>query len=195
MQLTWTEMKTDEGENTWHRSESAVHDDGTPFIYRIRPGVWRNQLAWSIDGSSRELVSSAKRLNFPTVEAAKRECQRLENLATGHVVTPEEAIREWAVKNPRLTHIEPERLFRACSDVPKEALISQLTAWVDAGKLKKSIGVLAPSGSHAAEGYWDSSEDIPGRLHDTADDRFKKDDGKIIHVLRKPDESPISTGI
>ncbi len=64
--MTWE--FDDDGEWT---ANSAIHDDGVPFVYRIRV---HEEGTFHVEGSDSELVGDDERDGFKTLELAKKFC-------------------------------------------------------------------------------------------------------------------------
>jgi ParB family chromosome partitioning protein len=78
-ELALRPLEWHEGEDAPDRYEAAsqIHDDGSPFYWRVRSHGRR----WTIAASSPELVSGADRVSFATLEEAQAECWKLEQQA------------------------------------------------------------------------------------------------------------------
>jgi len=74
--LGWTE-EYDRYDNTHYEAAGPYQEeDGTTFYYRIVPVLRDNKVQFSTCESDAELIPAADAEEFPTVEAAKEDCQQ-----------------------------------------------------------------------------------------------------------------------
>jgi hypothetical protein len=74
--LEWIE-EYDRYDNTIYEAAGPYQEeDGTVFYYRIVPVLRDNKVQFSTWESDAELISASDAEEFPTVEAAKADCQQ-----------------------------------------------------------------------------------------------------------------------
>lgn len=77
--LEWTK-EYDRHDNTHYEAAGPYQEeDGTVFYYRIVPVLRDNKVQFSTCESDDELIAPCDADEFPTVEAAKADCQQRDN--------------------------------------------------------------------------------------------------------------------
>jgi hypothetical protein len=92
---------------------------------------------------------------------------------------------------PTMNHVDPARLVRqyrlGVDQVDQLYLALEIARSLKL--VKRSWGMISPTNRVQAQGHWDRLSAIPKVLYDTADDRFRRDDGTLIVVYRDPSET------
>ena len=100
-----------------------------------------------------------------------------------------EELRDWFVNHSDMRTVDPVRLARALSDVPKDELAFALYLLVSEHWLQQKYAVQLPNGAFAPE-IFDTPDDIPeliaGRLKDEV---LETAACSIVPVLRSEEET------
>jgi hypothetical protein len=91
----------------------------------------------------------------------------------------------WELHQRKSRHFEPQRIATWRDSVDAFDLSTALNIMVREGILQRAYGVRGPDRTLATEGFFDSPDEIPERLHGTGDDEFEKSAGDIIPVYRE----------
>jgi hypothetical protein len=65
----WTEL-FDDNDNAYYEAASPYHDDGSPFMWRLRQRLVAGEIEWYEDHDS-ELMDSSGPAFWPSIEDAK----------------------------------------------------------------------------------------------------------------------------
>jgi hypothetical protein len=91
------------------------------------------------------------------------------------------ALNAWIKRNPRARFIDPRRL-RSELQLDEFDVNGALASLEQSGQLRSKIAVVAPTNHALTDSFFESPEDIPDRLWDTAEDQFFTDDAEIITI-------------
>lgn len=72
-QLQWDDLDDADMNSVWE-ADSAYHDEGVPFRYRLCPKLEYNKIRWC-DHSPGELVGMRSRRSWDSLKEAKKELQ------------------------------------------------------------------------------------------------------------------------
>lgn len=118
------------------------------------------------------------------------------NFATSRARYPQlatifDAIEDWARANPQLHYLELGRFRQAKPQLGRAQVAVALSALVEDGILDEMIAVEAPTNyalAIASDGrttaLYESEDEIPDELYDTALTRFETDEGELVPVYR-----------
>lgn len=99
-----------------------------------------------------------------------------------------DTISRWIQDNPRATFIDLRRLVAKFPGVSAYALTLSLRLLVHKGIIKQSYRVVAPTNKVLADGFFDSLDDIPEQMWDTAENPFKTENADIVPVFSEARE-------
>jgi hypothetical protein len=91
----------------------------------------------------------------------------------------------WEANHRKLRHFEPYRIASWRPDADYFDLSLALNAMVTEGLVRREYGVRGPDQTLATEGFFNSPDDIPEKLHGTGDDEYEKHQGNVIPVYRE----------
>ena len=104
-----------------------------------------------------------------------------------------DALEGWIKDHPDLSYLEIDQFRRARPDVGLAQLAVALSALVEDGVFNEEFAVVAPTNGALAltedasrTGFYESEEEIPDELYDTALTSFPTDEGELIPVYREP---------
>ena len=96
-----------------------------------------------------------------------------------------EAVEAWLNLMEDVQHLEVFRIISWKPDIGPEELSRALNIMVEEGILKRSYGVRAPDRTLAIEGFRDSPDKFPKKLHSSSDLVFRRNEGNVVLVYRK----------
>lgn len=91
----------------------------------------------------------------------------------------------WEFHQRKNRHFEPQRIANWRQSVDSFDLSTALNIMVRQGILQRAYGVRGPDRSLAIEGFFNTPEEIPDRLHGTGEDEFEKTAGDVIPVYQE----------
>jgi hypothetical protein len=99
-----------------------------------------------------------------------------------------DAISQWTKENPRATFLDLRRLIAKYADISAYSLALALNILVAKRIIKQSYRVIAPTNHVLADGFFDSIDDIPDQMFDTAENRFKTENANVVPVFSEARE-------
>jgi hypothetical protein len=108
------------------------------------------------------------------------------NLRSEHAELAEvfDLIQRWITANRRASFLDSRRLIAAHREVDPIRMTTALSLLVASGILSQWYGVIAPTNHVLAPDFFESVEDIPYEMFDSAEDRFRTDDADVIPIFR-----------